>query len=85
MNLDRAVDRAIARENANPRGLPPEDIAALDVPYLPVFKCSVKGCTGKATENVAIAVNGQKRSFPFCQTHSDEIVADGYPTTGVVK
>lgn len=36
MNLDRAVDRAIARENANPQGLPPGDIAALDVPYRPL-------------------------------------------------
>lgn len=33
--LEREVDRAIVRENANPQGLPPEDIAALDVPYSP--------------------------------------------------
>lgn len=35
-DLDRVVDLAIARENANPQGLPPEDIAALDVPYHPL-------------------------------------------------
>jgi hypothetical protein len=34
--FDRAVDRAIARENANPQGLPAADIAALDVPYVVV-------------------------------------------------
>ena len=32
MSLQRALDRAIARENADPKGLPEEDLIALFTP-----------------------------------------------------
>lgn len=31
-NLQRALDRAVAAENRDPRGLPAEDLEALDTP-----------------------------------------------------